>query len=378
MKPKLSGWLRRVLGAWFALKAANLLTNALLFPKLRDFPADALVTSDISSISILIPARNESHNLPQLLPQLLEQVSSLPANLQAELLVLDDHSQDDTAQVARQLGARVLTGQPLPKDWLGKSWACQQLAEAATGDLLIFIDADVRFHNNSLLALLQQYCQPHNTQSRPSLLTILPRPEDLSFGARLLTPLVDVVVLSLLPYPLLQTRWPLATTANGQVMLFERGAYWQLGGHACVRGEILEDTVFARKLKAVGQRVTQALGGQYIGVRMYRSYRESLAGFGKNSLAVHFGSRPLLCLSWLWHLLVYSLPWLLPPSKSIWLWRLAGLLERPIVAWLTERRRQADLTEGLLSPLTPLAALPAYWRSARRRVIWKGRSYKQT
>lgn len=350
--------------SFLAVKAAVLLVNAATFPKLRSRDASAPVAS---RVSILIPARDEALNLPQSLPGILAQGAH-------EVLVLDDHSSDSTAHLARVLGATVIPGQPLPPEWYGKPWACQQLARAATGDVLIFTDADVRWHPGALRAVLREL-----ERSGADLLSVLPRPEHLTPGARLLTPLVDAVVLSWLPYPLLRTRHPYLVSANGQLMAFQKSAYAAVGGHDLVRAEMLEDTEFARRLKARGHRVTLALGGQAVGVQMYRSYPESVAGFGKNALAIHFHSRALLLASLTWHLLVYTLPWLLPASAGRWIWtlRVASMLERSVINLLTLRRRPADLAEGLLGPLTPLLALPAYRRALGRHVTWKGRDYKQ-
>ncbi|WP_135229396.1 glycosyltransferase [Deinococcus fonticola] len=349
--------------AFFALKGATLLVNALTFPRLKreapTLPADL-------KVSILVPARDEAHNLPRTLPGVLNQPVT-------EVLLLDDGSQDGTPEVARRLGAQVLMGLPLPPGWMGKSWACQQLAQAASGDILIFTDADVRWQEGAAQAVV------HELWARQAdLLTVLPRPEDLTLGARFLTPLVDNVVQTFLPYPLLQTRWPLATTANGAVMAFRREAYWSLGGHATVKMEMLEDTVFARHLKAGGHRVTQASGQTLIGVRMYRSYPESIQGFSKNAVGVHLNSRPLMVGLAVWQFAAYTLPWLLPARTLAWqALRAMTLLERTLVNLVTGRHAPADLLEGLLGPITPLLALPGYRRALKPHVTWKGRDYPQ-
>ena len=348
---------------FFALKGATLLVNALTFPRLK--PTSPEIPVDLK-VSILIPARDEAHNLPLTLPGALKQPVT-------EVLVLNDGSQDGTPEVARALGATVLTGEPLPPGWMGKSWACQQLARAASGDILIFTDADVRWHEGAAQAVVQELQARH-----AALQTVLPRPEDLNLGARFLTPLVDNVVQTFLPYPLLQTPWPLATTANGAVMAFQREAYWSLNGHATVKNEMLEDTVFARHLKTSGHRVTQASGQTLIGVRMYRSYPESIQGFSKNAVGVHLNSRALMLGLAAWQFAAYTLPWLLPARTPAWnALRTITLIERTLVNLTTGRRAPADLLEGLLGPITPLLALPGYHRALKPQVTWKGRQYQQ-
>ncbi|TDE86580.1 glycosyltransferase family 2 protein [Deinococcus sp. S9] len=350
---------RLAAGVFLGYKAATLLINALTLPRLRPRPTPAQ-----PRVSLLLPARNEAHNLPHTLPGLLAQGAQ-------EVLVLDDGSTDGTAEVARQLGARVLRGLPLPPGWHGKPWACQQLAWAARGDVLIFTDADVTWHPGALGAVLHELAR-----SRADLLSVYPRQHNVTLGERLLTPLVDDVLLTLLPAPLLRLPHPSAAAANGQLMAFRREAYERVGGHTLVRAELLEDVAFARRLKARGGRLALARGGDSLGVRMYRSYPASVAGFGKNARAFHGRSRVLLLCSAAWHLAVYTLPWVLPARlRGIAGLRAAALLERPLVNLLTGRRAATDLAEGLLGPVTPLLALPVYLRAMRGRVSWKGREY---
>ena len=357
------GGFAAALAAFFGYKAASLLVNAFVFPRLRPRPTPP----QGARASLLVPARNEAHNLPLLLPGLLAQGAG-------EVIVLDDGSTDGTAEVARQLGARVLTGQPLPPGWHGKPWACQQLAEAAQGEVLIFTDADVRWHRGALGAVLHEL-----ERSEADLLSVYPRQVNATPGERLLTPLVDAVLLTLLPEPLLRVPHRSASAANGQLMAFRRAAYERVGGHGLVRAELLEDVAFGRRLKARGGRLALALGADCVGVRMYRSYAESVEGFGKNAFAVHGRSHALMATSLGWHLAAYTLPWLLPARgrPGVWAWRAAGVLERPAVNLLTGRAAPADLAEGLLGPVTPLLALPVYLRAMRRKVMWKGRGYSQ-
>ncbi|BDP43076.1 hypothetical protein DAETH_30450 [Deinococcus aetherius] len=359
---------RNVTRGFFTYKAAVFLLNALTFPRLRPRP----LPQGGPRVSILIPARDEAHNLVHTLPGVLAQGAH-------EVLVLDDGSRDGTGELARRLcggvpGARVLPGEGLPPGWHGKPWACQQLARAATGDVLIFTDADVSWKPGALGAVLWELAH-----SGVDLLSVWPRQRNVTPGERLITPLVEVVLLTLLPAPGVRLPFPAASAANGQLMAFRRAAYERVGGHALVRDEVLEDVIFGQRLKERGGRLALALAGELMEVRMYRSYPASVAGFGKNVYRVHLRSRLLLAASILWHLAVYTLPWFLPARRARWLYalRAAGLVERPLVSLVTGRRRPADLAEGLLSPVTPLLALPVYLHGLRRQVGWKGREYEQ-
>lgn len=346
-------------GGFLAYRVLMLLINAATFPRLRPQSAAPGVR-----VSLLVPARDEEANLRRNLPGLLAQGA-------AEVLVLDDGSRDGTAGVARHLGARVLTGKPLPPGWVGKTWACQQLAQAASGDVLIFTDADVTWHPGALGAVLAQL-----QRSRADLLSVWPRQRNVTPGERLLTPLAELPLIALFPLPLLRLPVPAASAANGQVMAFRRASYWRFGGHAAVRGEVLEDVRFAQRLRRAGGTLSLALGQECISVRMYRSYPDSVQGFGKNLLAVHGGNRALLALSFAFVLASYTVPWLAPVPGARRL-RLASVAERLVTNLIAGRRHPADLAEGLLGPLTPLLMLPVYRRALRRQVSWKGRQYHQ-
>ena len=358
--------------AFIAARLAVLAVNACTFPRLRPAPPGTPPTP----ATLLIPMRNEAANVPRFLPGVLDQLDE-----HTTLLILDDHSTDGTAGLCRALiaahgqhdRAQVMAGADLPPGWGGKAWACAQLADLALqrDALLVFTDADVLWAPGALRAVLAE-----RRRQRVGLLTVLPRPLPLPLGAEVLTPLVDEVVLSWLPFPLLRTRPPLLTTANGQLLLLTPHAYRAAGGHAGVRAAMLEDTTLARHAKAAGLPVGQALGGHLIGVQMYASYGASVRGFAKNAVAVHLGSRALMLALGAAYTLTHTLSFLLPGP----LWRLVAacsLLERPLVALLTGRGGRAALRGLALSPLTAPLAWPAYALALRGRVPWKGRLHPE-
>lgn len=348
------------------------LVNLPLFPKLRP---PLTPTKESTAVSILIPARNEAAVIGQTIELILAQ--TVP---DFELLLLDDGSTDGTADLARQAAAkddrlRILTGQPLPAGWLGKNWACHQLSQAAQGKHLLFIDADVRWSPPALAALLHLQ---HSTQA--DLLTIWPSQITESWAERLVVPLMKFAILSYLPIiGVHHTPWSIFAAANGQCLLFTRQAYEQIGGHAAVRNQIVEDVQLARHIKQNRLRLRMADGNQIIACRMYDSWAAVRSGFGKNILAGHANSVPFLLLSTLahWSMFVWPWLWLLLGGGWLALGMIAlGLLNRLLIGLFVSRGWMA-LLEAFLMPLSVILMTRIAWQSLRWHFgegpQWKGR-----
>lgn len=351
--------LSAVLAGFHAVKLLGLAYNAFAFPVLRREFGRSRTTS------ILVPARDEEHNLRRTLLGFLKQ----PA---AEVLVLDDGSRDGTAEVVRHLSKvdprlRLVEGRPRPEGWIGKNWACHQLALEAAGDWLVFCDADVKLAPGALPALWRQV----DAQSA-DVFSVFPRQEAATLGERILVPLIDENLLAFLPRILLDLPVPAAAVANGQLIAFSRKAYETVGGHTAVASEIVEDLALGKAARRAGLKLGLALGGDLVRARMYDSYDATVRGFGKSMRAAHLGSDPLLIGSALFHLAAYSLPWLMPGR----LWRASaamGVAQRLIVNAKTGRD---SYVEGALVPFTAPAALPVYAMGLRRTARWKGRDYR--
>jgi hypothetical protein len=353
--------------SFLAVQLLTLLSNLLTFPVLR--LASGALPPNAPKVSILVPARNEVHNLPETLPRLLAQ----PVD---ELMVLDDHSTDGTAELVAELAKaeprlKLLRGQALPSGWSGKNWACQQLAEAAGGQILIFTDADVFWEPGALQALLA-----FQARERADFVSVWPRQLTSTLAERLAVPLVDLILLSWLPY--LGVKYLPSggfAAGNGQLMFWTRPAYQHVGGHTAVKSQVLEDVRMGQRAKALGLKVALALGGKLISTRMYRSDAEVIEGFSKNILAAHGGSRLLLAFSTALNTLAYTAAWPLALLDPAWLWVAAlGPLQRALVALKTQR----EPWEALLQPLL---AWPL-WRIVVRTLrqgggyVWKGRVYR--
>ncbi len=346
--------------AFHAIKTASLLANAVTFPRLRSAASTPLPT-----VSLLVPARDEAGNLPRTLSTWLGQ----PV---AEILLLDDGSSDGTAELARHLAGpddrlRVISGAELPEGWLGKAWACHQLGKAASGDLLVFCDADVELRPGAVESIVAAARQQNS-----DMFSVFPRQLTHSVGERLIVPLIDDVLLAFLPHRLLSMPVPAAATANGQLIAFTREAYDTIGGHAAVRTSVVEDVRLAYTARKAGLRLGLALGAGLVLSRMYDGYRETIRGFGKSLRAAHGGSRPLMAVTAAGHLVAYTLPWVLTRRDRGWaVAAAAGPVQRLVLNASTGRGAP---WEALLVPATPLAAVPLYLVAIRRRQSWKGRT----
>lgn len=322
-------------------------------------------TSTQHRVSVLLPVRDEAHRVASCVRALLGQ-----RGVDHEVVVLDDGSQDGTADVVRRAAAgdprfRLLTGRALPAGWLGKPHACQQLADAASrdSDVLVFVDADV------LLA-------PHAVAATVALLDqaqldlVCPYPRQEAPGATaLVQPLLQWSWLTFVPLRLAEHPRPLSlAVANGQLLAVRREAYDAAGGHAGVRAEVVEDVALLRAVKRAGGRGGVADGTELATTRMYSSWAELEAGYGKSLWSVPVPALALLAA-------LYVLPPLaaLRGSRAGLIGYAAGVAGRVVAA----RRTGGRAVHAAGHPLSVVALLWLAGRSraAHRagRTAWKDR-----
>lgn len=271
---------------------ANALDNMRLLRRLGEFPLPACWPY----VSVLVPARNEEGSIAPCVESLLAQ--DYP---HFQVLVLDDNSEDRTGEILSRLVGRdprlqVLAGKPLPQGWLGKNWACHQLAQATRGEVLLFTDADTLHHpralSDAVAALLVQDAD---------LLTAFPQQEVVSWSEQLMVPILTWCFVVFLPLRLAyRSCRPGLCIAIGQFMLFHRQAYDQIGGHAAIRHEVAEDLALGRRVKGHGLRWRLADGSTRIRCRMYHSFREVFQGFSKSLFPGFQYNVPLFVLALLW------------------------------------------------------------------------------
>jgi chlorobactene glucosyltransferase len=352
----------------------TLVFNVFLFPRLRVSHEEF----NLPRVSILIPARDEAGVIYETLQRL-----NLQEYPDFEIIVLDDNSEDDTSDRARAVGGRVrvLQGEPLPPGWVGKNWACHQLASHATGELLIFTDADVVWYPDSLRALVAEV-----QRTRADLLTIWPTQITHSWPERLTVPLISLVVLGYLPIWAVH-HIPISAlgAANGQCMAWRRDAYSRTGGHEAVRGTVLEDVMLARRVKSLGLRLRMADGANFVACRMYTDWSSVRRGFAKSILAGFGGVLPLLA-STLFHWMLFLYPivllflslvpqfFLTPYATQAFLLTLLGIVIRAVsAAWTNQRPLDAFLMPLSVLLMTLIAAQALLWHFKFGGPQWKGR-----
>jgi chlorobactene glucosyltransferase len=330
----------------------------------------------------LIPARDEADVIGDTVSHLLRQ--TYPSY---EIIVLDDNSTDGTAGMAHTAAGddgrlQVIKGKPLPEGWVGKNWACQQLANQAKGEILVFTDADVKWMPEALSALVHLL-----EKTQADVFSVWPTQQTHTWSERLVVPMMMFVVIGYLPEIAVRTLpWSVFAAANGQCLAFQREAYRQIGGHAAVRNDVVEDVALARESKRNSLRLVMSTGKGLINTRMYRGWTEVRDGFAKNILAGHGGQPPFLLLSALFHWLLFLLPWIwLVIGWAVWLgpgwpgFPLAlvglGLAVRLLSAAATRQR----LADALLLPfstilMTIIAARSLWWHFRYGGPKWKGRT----
>lgn len=354
-----------------ALALATVALNAVAGPMLMRRPG-----GDVPAprVSILIPARDEARNIPALLDGLCRQ--DYP---DLEILILDDHSRDGTGEAVAAVAAsdsrvRLLQGGPLPPGWTGKNWACQQLAEAARGDMLIFTDADNR-HAPHAVSNTVAWMQRH----RLGFLSAFPQQETGTLAERLAVPAVDLFVYAALPlWSTLLVPSPLFAAANGQWIAMTREAWMRIGGHQSVRGKVVEDVELSRRAKRLGIRTLLTAGTGAVYCRMYRNAGEVWDGFTKNLFGIT-GNRPLafwLVMAAMAVAFILPYPALLVPGLAVPA-GIAVALNLAMRAVLAIRFRHPLWVSVLLHPVgigyIMVIAINSYIQTRRGRVRWKGR-----
>ena len=328
--------------------------------------------ADASRLSIIIPARNEEHNLPVLLNSLVTQ-SVKPA----EIIVVDDSSTDRTAEIAREFKARVLTAQPLPEGWRGKAWACHQGAQAANGEVLLFLDADTFFQPDGLRRVLAEF------EALPAgVLSVAPHHAVRDFYEQFSAFFNLVMHSASTAFTLFGDK--VATRGLfGPLVMIRRADYAKAGGFEAVKGRILETYYFAVQLQRVGVPLHCRTGRGAFSIRMYpHGLRDLIEGWTRGFASGAGATPPLvlaLVIAWMTGLMLPLVGFAVGDAPLLWLGIYALCAAQ--LAWMMPRVGKFWLATALAYPIPLMFYFTIFARSMQRsrnreHVEWKGRQIR--
>jgi glycosyltransferase involved in cell wall biosynthesis len=334
-----------------------------------------------STVSAIVPARNEEGSIAQT----VESLASQPEI--AEIVVVNDQSTDGTAAILAELAMcipklKVLEAPELPAGWVGKNHAASLGAAAAPGDWLLFTDADtVHLHGSTRRALEDA------AQNGAALVSYSPEQETGTAWERAVIPFIYCRLAEKFSYARVNRAELPDAAANGQYLLVRREAYEAVGGHRAVAENMLEDVALARRVKQAGYSLFFAPGQGIARTRMYRSLRAMWEGWTKN-LHPLLGGTPRAIARELFNVV----PWLAVALLLGGVFAPRGLLGRVSLilgllmlagrhaTYAAELRRNRYPARFILYYVPALllyaaAVISSTWKNTRGTVVWKGREY---
>ncbi len=331
--------------------------------------------------SVLVPARNEEDNIARCTGGLLAQ--DYP---DFQVIVLDDNSTDRTWQILQGLAANdpklmLIKGKPLPDDWLGKHWACHQLAQVADGELLVYVDADTS-HEPGMLRGAAASMAAENT----CLISALPRQIVVSWSEMLSIPAFYLGMLCGVPLELTRLqRNPLLFAILGQFLVFRRDTYDAAGGYAAVRHNVVDDIAIGRRVHTMGLKYKLLDGDGLVSCRMYRNFDQVWKGLTKSTFATFNFDPYFLTLMYTLVLIFFVSPpvvlgiGLAQPQVPMEITAMAGIaVFLNLVLWTVSHLRfHFPLYLVLIYPFSAIfmtvVALASMILTIQGKALWKGR-----
>jgi cellulose synthase/poly-beta-1,6-N-acetylglucosamine synthase-like glycosyltransferase len=356
-----------------ALLSLSVVINAFLL-SMAIFNAITIVRpraqgSQNLSFSILVPCRNEAENVSEL-------VATLGAldHPRYEVIFIDDNSTDGTGELLSQAirshsYMKVISAAPLSDGWMGKPWALSQGLSHATHDYIVTVDADVRLAPNALSAMDSVLLRTGS-----DFLSPYPSQSAVTMSERLVQPLLQWTWMTTVPLRLaMRSSRPSLAVANGQFLIVKKSALISVGGFAAIQSSVLDDIDLARVLIHGGFRGGVCDGSAIASTRMYTSFREIRAGYGK-SMSTGFGG----IFGSLALVFVMAVSGILPfigsiAGSPIATASLLMVIASRIISAISSR---SLLIDALLHPISALffIYLLIYSNLFHSKIMWKGRS----
>jgi hypothetical protein len=365
---------------WISAALAALPASMILL-NLRAFRRPERPTNPRKPVSVIVPARNEEATIGACVRALLAST-----DVELEVIVVDDHSTDRTAEIVRVLAegdtrVRLHPAPVLPAGWSGKQHACHCGASNARNPILMFMDCDVRVAPGAVAAMAGFLPRSHS-----ALVSGFPRERTGTLGEAILIPLIHVLLLGYLPISVMRMTQQVGLGAGcGQIMLADAAAYDATGGHAMIRNSWHDGLTLPRAFRLRGYMTDIFDATALAECRMYHGFRETWRGLSKNA---HEGMATRAALP-VWTLLLGGglvLPFiLLPLAWAVIPWT-AGLLAlcASVAMLLLARlalaiRFRQNLLSIPLLPISIMLLLVLQWwamlgRSSQSPLVWRGRT----
>jgi len=360
------------------------IVNLLITPRLSRGPAPAGATAPEPRVSMIVPARDEERDIGEAVGSLLAQ--DYP---DYEVIVVNDRSTDRTGEILAALPdphrrLRVTPGAEPPNGWLGKPHALSLGAGEASGELLLFVDADVHYRPRALAQAVETM-----RELEADFLCLMPRLEGCGFWENVLMPYV-IGSFFLGTGFLANTDWPRwFAVGGGAGNLIRKTAYDLLGGHEALKNSVVDDVRLAFAARGAGFRTRAVRAEDGVSVRMYRGFREVWNGFSKNTAYVFNGAVGVLLLLLMAVLFAAAI---LPPGVLLAaaagipvpradLGIAAGAAGLLLVARILIAVALRDpLWPSLFHPLMAVVwagmiGRSLYYRIVRRTLTWRGREF---
>jgi len=244
-----------VCGAWvFLIK--SMLDSFRFTPYLDKFEN---TSKSYPKVSIILPARNEEKFIGKCLDSLIKQDYE-----NYEIIVIDDSSDDATEEIISEYAKRdskiiPVSARPKPEGWMGKNWACMEGYRRATGELLLFTDADTN-HSKNVLSLAVAHLISFNLDA----LSAIPKMLTFDFWTKITLPMISTFLHT--RFSALNVNNPSKKTGYffGSFFILRKKTYEEVGMHEGVKQEIIEDGALGKKVKELGYKIKMVRGDHLI------------------------------------------------------------------------------------------------------------------
>src|SRR5438105_7067485 len=357
-----------ILVAW-VMALLRTIVNLSLIPRLR---ADMRPAS-APLVSVIIPARDEAHIIERTVRAFLAQTY---VNL--EVIVVNDRSADGTGDIVRAIHddrLTVIDGSEPSAGWLGKPWALHQGSDAARGELLLFVDADVFYAPAAVAAAVAHAHDRHS-----ALLTLFPRFEMRGFGENAAMPMLAMFCFTFMPaWMSNRTRFAALAIGGGTGNLVTRSAYAASGGHEALRDAVVDDVALARLVRRSGGTTEVVRADGLVSLRMYHGLAEVVEGFTKNAFAIYGRNYVFGLLINAAALIFHILPYVLAfagDRTGVTTVVIISITRLILFRSLRYRLDSALFLHPVMVAIWIWIFLRSMWLTGiRRKLLWRGRTY---